>query len=72
MVFITGPPQFQYQKENCQPINQPTNQPITVAVLVNPVTKRGDWLIGNFIFGTEIREGQLKNHPVDTVSQSIR
>ena len=23
-----------------------------------------DWLIGGFLFGTEIGEGQLKNHPV--------
>ena len=56
VVFLTGPPQFQYQKEN---------QPITAAVSVNPVTKKvRDWLIGNFLFGTEIGEGQLKNHPV--------
>ena len=28
-------------------------------------TKRGpDWLLGNFLFGTEIGEGQLKSHPV--------
>ena len=37
------------------------NQPITTAVSENPVTKKGhDWLLGNFLFGTEIGEGQLK------------
>ena len=31
------------------------NQPITAAVPVNPVTKKGrDWLLGSFLFGTEI------------------
>ena len=30
------------------------NQPIPAAVSVNPVNKKGpDWLLGNFLFGTE-------------------
>ena len=30
------------------------NQPITAAVAVYPVTKKGrDWLLGSFLFGTE-------------------
>ena len=39
------------------------NQPIIAAVTVNLVNKKGcDWLIGGFIFGTEIGEGQLKKN----------
>ena len=35
------------------------NQPITAAVPVNLVNKKGyDWLIGSFLCGTEIGEGQ--------------
>ena len=34
--------------------------PIPAAVSVRPC----DWLLGNFLFGTEIGEGQLKKHPV--------
>ena len=38
------------------------NQLITAAVSVNP--KKGpDWLLGNFLFGTEFGEGQLKKPP---------
>ena len=37
---------------------------IPAAVSVNPVTKKGsDWLLGNFLLGTEIGEGQLKEVP---------
>ena len=53
--FSTGPP----------PISAPKRKlPIPAAVSVNPVTKKGpDWLLGNFYFGTEIGEGQLKKPP---------
>ena len=49
--FSTGPP----------PISAPKRKlPITAAVSVNPVTKKGlDWLLGNFLFGTEIGKGQF-------------
>ena len=40
------------------------NQPITVAVSVNPVTEKGpDWMLGNFLLGIEIGEGHLKEPP---------
>ena len=45
------------------------NQPTTAAVAENPVTKTGrDWLFSNFLFGTEIGEGQLKETPCRTNS----
>ena len=57
MALLTGPPQFQHQKKIA-------NQPITTAVSENPVTKKGhNWLLGNFLFGTEIGEGQLEKTP---------
>ena len=50
VVFLTGPPSFSTKKK---------------IVSGNHVTKKGpDWLLGNFLFGTEIGQGQLKNHPV--------
>ena len=57
VLLFTGPPQFQYQKENCQAANQ--------AFLSNRIywNSSCDWLIGNFLFGTEIGEGQLKKSP---------
>ena len=49
------------------------NQPIPAAVSVNPVTKKGhDWLLGNFLFGTEIGESQLKKPPCIMYSNDIR
>ena len=40
------------------------NQPMTAAVSVNHDTKKGpDWLLGNFLFGTEIGWEQLKKPP---------
>ena len=55
VVFLTGPPpNFSTKKKTA-------NQPTTAAVSENPVTKKGhDWLLSNFLFGTEIGEGQLK------------
>ena len=43
------------------PKKKTVNQPIShTAVSENPVTKKGhDWLLGNFLLGTEIGEGQL-------------
>ena len=36
----------------------------TAAIPENPVTKKGrDWLLSDFLFGTEIGEGQLKKPP---------
>ena len=46
--FHWYPPNFSIKKEIA-------NKPITAAVPVNPVTKKDrDWLLGGFIFGTEI------------------
>ena len=46
--FFTSTPQFQYQKKIA-------NQQITVAVPVNPINKKGrDWLLGGYLFGSEI------------------
>ena len=47
------------------PISVPKRKlPITAAVPENPVTKKGrDWLLSNFLFGTEIGKGQLKKTP---------
>ena len=40
------------------------NQPITAAVPVYPVTKKGrDWLLGSFLIGIEIRGYQWKKSP---------
>ena len=50
VIFFTGSPQFQYQKENCQ------SQLLFQKILL----LRNDWLLGNFLFGTKIGEGQLK------------
>ena len=48
------------------------NQPITAAVPVNLVYKKGcDWLIDGFLFGTEIGVGHLKNHPVKELNLMI-
>merc|ERR1712074_252850 len=42
----------------------PISQSQLAAVPVNLVNKKGcDWLIGGFLFGTEIGEGQLKKSP---------
>ena len=39
-------------------------QPITEPVSVNPVSKKDcDWLLGSFLFGTEIGGSQLKQTP---------
>ena len=60
MVFLTDPPpNFSTKKKTA-------NQPTTAAVPENPVTKKGrDWLLSNFLFGTEIGGGQVKKkHPV--------
>ena len=58
MIFLTGPPQFQYQKET------------TAAVAENPVAEKGrDWLLCDFLFGTEIGEGQLKKSPCTYVKK---
>ena len=52
--FSLVPPKLSTKKKTA-------NQPFTTAVSENPVTKKGhDWLLGNFLFGTEIREGQIK------------
>ena len=65
MIYLTGPPNFSTKKKTA-------NQPITAAVLVNLVNKKGcDWLIGGFLFGTEIGEGHLKNHPVKELNFMI-
>ena len=57
VIFLTGPPNFSTKKKI-------VNQPITVAVPENLVNKKGcDWLIGDFLFGTEIRGRQLKKSP---------
>ena len=42
-----------------------SNQPIQAAVSENHITiKKGpDWLLSNFLFGTEIGEGQLQKPP---------
>ena len=46
--FSLVPPNFNTKKKIA-------NQPITAAVPVNPVTMKGrDWLLGVFLFGTEI------------------
>ena len=38
--------------------------PITAAVPINLANKKGrDWLIGGFLFGTELVEGQLNKSP---------
>ena len=43
------------------PKRKTANQPTTADVAKNPVTKKGrDWLLCDFLFGTEIGEGQLK------------
>ena len=56
--FSLVPPDF-------STINKNVNQPITAAVQVNPVTKKGrDWLLGGFLFGTEIVGYQGGKHPV--------
>ena len=48
MIFSLVPPDFSTKKEIA-------NKPITAAVPVNPVTKKGrDWLLDDFIFGIEI------------------
>ena len=48
------------------------NQPTTAAVPENPVTKKGrDWLLSDFLFGTEIGEGQLKKPPTYNGSKLI-
>ena len=58
MVFYLAPHNFSTKKKTA-------NQPTTAAVPENPVTKKGrDWLLSDFLFGTEIGGGQLKNHPV--------
>merc|ERR1712105_260462 len=42
----------------------PISQSELAAVPVNLVNKKGcDWLIGGFLFGTKIGEGQLKKSP---------
>ena len=52
LAFFTGAPQFHFQKENRQALPK---QPIRATVPGNPVTKKGrDWLLGGFLFGTEI------------------
>ena len=48
VVFLTPPPHFSTKKKTA-------NQPTTAAVPENPWTKKGrDWLLSNFLFGTEI------------------
>ena len=55
--FLLVPPNFSTKKKTA-------NQPIRAAVPVNPVTKKGcDWLLGSFLFGTEIGEYQWKKSP---------
>ena len=45
-------------------------QPITEPVSVNPVSKKDcDWLLGSFLFGTEIGGSQLKQTPCINISQ---
>ena len=62
VVFLTGPPNFSTKKKTA-------NQPTTAAVPENPVSKKGrDWLLSDFLFGTEIGGGQLKNHPVQILN----
>ena len=60
------PPNFSTKKKTA-------NQPITAAVPVNLANKKGcDWLIGSFLFGTEIGWEQLKNHPVNLISRRLQ
>ena len=60
--FFGGTPQFQYQKENCQPANQSCS-----SCIVNPVTKKGrDMLHGRFSFwywnwGAPVKKNALYN-----------
>ena len=58
VIFSTGLPNFSTKKKIAI-------QPITAAVPVNLVNikKVCDWLIGGFLFGTEIGEGQLQKPP---------
>ena len=51
VIFLTGPPNFSTKKKTA-------NQPIT-AFLINIIYWKSscDWLIGNFLFGTEIGGG---------------
>ena len=59
--FSLVPPIFSTKKKIA-------NQPITAAVPVNPVTKEGrDWLLGGFLFSTEIGEYQWKKSPCITI-----
>ena len=57
VVFFLFLPNFSTKKKIA-------NQPITAAVPVNLVNKKGcDWLIGGFLFGTENGWEQLKSPP---------
>ena len=58
MIFLTAPFNFSTKKKTA-------NQPITPAVPVNLVNKKGcDWLIEDFLLDTEMGRPVKKYHPV--------
>ena len=48
---------FNWPPHNFSTKKKTTNQPTTAAVPENPLTEKGrDWLLSDFLFGTEIGE----------------